>query len=557
LMTPYLLKKLLTPTEVLIALVAVRFGSTWLRMAERWFASLARRHVLAVVLVGLGALVSRVALLPIDPVPQPSIHDEFSYLLAGDTFAHGRLVNAQHPMWIHFETFHTIVTPFYASKYYPAQGLVLAAGKLLFGHPWVGVLLSVAAMCAAICWMLQGWLPPGWALLGGALAILRFGLTDYWINSYWGGAVAAIGGALVLGALPRIKRSHRLRDAVWMGVGFTVLIHSRPYEGVLLGIPVGLALLFWILGRKHPPVRVWFFRAIFPVAVLLALAAGALAFYSWRVTGDPLRLPYQVYESQYNPVPPFFFQAPLPVPAYHHDIMREFYVGWVMPFYDDKRESFVGFLDAEHESLSALVFTLNLATLIPIVFGLVFFRDRRTRLLILACVFSVAGSMLISFLPQPHYFAPVVGAIIAIVLQGMRHLRVWGRRTHSNGRALVRVLVILAILKGALAVAALPLGLDFPERYRQYLERPKIKAQLESYSGPQLAIVRYAPGHYVHDEWVFNDADIDAAKIVWARDMGYARNQELIRYFHDRKVWLVEPEAAPPRFSPYPTVSPP
>jgi hypothetical protein len=58
-------------------------------------------------------------------------------------------------------------------------------------------------------------------------------------------------------------------------------------------------------------------------------------------------------------------------------------------------------------------------------------------------------------------------------------------------------------------------------------------------------IVRYAPDHNVHNEWVYNSARIDESEIVWARDMGNAANRELLDYFHDRKVWLLEPDAVP------------
>src|SRR5690242_17207885 len=169
----------------LIAWLRPSLGAQWFEGIEGMFSRLANRRILAVAVIGVSTLVLRLAVLPVEPIPQPAVHDEFSYLLEADTFAHGRLSSPTPPMWEHFETFHEIFQPTYCSKFFPGQGLFLALGQVVFGHPFWGVWLTSGLMCVTIAWMLQGWFPSDWAFLGGAIAVVRFGVFGYWANSYW------------------------------------------------------------------------------------------------------------------------------------------------------------------------------------------------------------------------------------------------------------------------------------------------------------------------------------------------------------------------------------
>src|ERR1700730_3168070 len=233
-----------------IALIYPRTADKFFHRIEQSVSRLAERKRLAVIVLFFSVIVVRLVALPLLPVPVPSIHDEFSYLLMGDTFAHGRLANPPHPMWVSFETFHVNWFPTYSSIYPPAQGPILAIGQLL-GSPGIGVLFSTAAMCSAIAWMLQAWMPSRWALLGGALAAIKFGVASYWINSYWGGAAAAIGGALVLGALGRISKHPTAKNGVVLGFGIAILANSRPYEGLLFCVPAAAWFIWGLAMAKN------------------------------------------------------------------------------------------------------------------------------------------------------------------------------------------------------------------------------------------------------------------------------------------------------------------
>src|SRR5713101_4064381 len=185
--------------------------SLWFRRGRRLFNRVANRPALAVVCAGLFSLLINGTMALFLGVPPPAVHDEYSYLLAADTFAHGRLANPPHPLWIYFESMHVLQQPTYASKYSPGQGMALAVGRVLFGRPIVGVWFTSALACAAIGWMLRAWVRPRWALLGSLLAALHPLMLD-WSHHYWGGSVALLGGTLVFGAMRRICPKPEVRN---------------------------------------------------------------------------------------------------------------------------------------------------------------------------------------------------------------------------------------------------------------------------------------------------------------------------------------------------------
>jgi hypothetical protein len=332
---------------------------------------------------------------------------------------------------------HILQHPTYAAQHHAAQGLILAAGQVLAGHPWAGVYASVAVMCALLCWMLQGWLPPEWALLGGLLGVLRLGLFGYWINSYWGGAAAAIGGLLVLGAMPRLLHKIRVRDALLLASGISILVHSRPYEGLLLCLPVCVYLAVRLLKVRGPGLAAVALRLVLPAGMLLAVAAAGTCYYYWRVTGSPFRMPYQVARDQYATARIFLWERPLPVPAYRHAQMREFYVGWELTKFLEAK-SLGGLVHNSAGKAGAFwMFFLGPAFTLPLVFGWRLFGDRRVRPLVVIGGICALGLALNTWF-YAHYAAPMTGLIYVLVLQGLRHVRVWRRHGRAVGIAIAR-----------------------------------------------------------------------------------------------------------------------
>jgi len=494
-------------------------------------------------------IVVRLLALPLLHVPVPGIHDEFSYLLMGDTFAHGRLANPPHPMWISFESFHVNWFPKYASMYPPAQGLVLALGQIL-GHPWIGVLLSDAAMCAAILWMLQGWLPARWAFLGGALAALKLGIASYRMNSYWGGASAAIGGALVLGALPRIARRAKIGDVVFLGLGILILANSRPYEGFLFCIPAALWFVWWLAGKiKSPmPLRVRVGQVLLPLVAMLLLTAAFMGYYNWRLTGNPLLLPHVLNTGTYHTTGLFLWDHKKPEIHYANPQFEEFYNGWERNNYNNTWPDVVRISEEKLVRYGLTYFWVGEFLALPAIPFL--FRNRKMRLALATFLLVTAGSFAVIW-SNAHYAAPLTCVVFVLAVQAIRYMRTMRIGARPVGVAFVRAIVLMLILDIGINVAR---GICDPLLWpcEGDPSRVAVADKLAHTPGKHLIMVRYEKdNHNIHDDWVYNGAEIDNAKVLWARDLDAGQNAKLFAYFTDRKVWLVTPDSDNTYLEPY------
>jgi hypothetical protein len=495
---------------------------------------MARHRRTAILVVGLASLLVSVTASAIH-FPVPSIHDEFSYLLMADTFAQGRVTNPTHPGWKGLESFHIIQQPTYASKYPPAQGIALAIGQVAFGHPLVGVWLATAFACAVTCWMLQGWVPARWAFWGGLLVATFTGIQFSWGQSYWGGCVAMAGGALLFGALPRLLQRPALAHALCLACGLIILANSRPFEGLLVSLPVALLLLgAWIV-RGELLQRDNLVKVVLPVTTCLMVAGAAMGYYNVRVTGHALKMPYQVYQHTYSIGSVFAWPGVREEPEYGHAVMRDFYRNYGL----EKRREQTTLIKRIAGKKDLFLFFRTSFVIVPLI-ALPWVLRRRKMAFVAGVLVLVFAATLTVYACHAHYFAPAAPLVILVAVQGLRYLRVWGRYRRTTLGWLLPVMLALHTIEFLFAA-----HVHAYEPTTWAHEREAIRRDLEQLDGRHLVLVRYAPDHCPHDEWVYNRADLDSAKVVWAREMSRAENLRLMHSFPDRKLWLLNADLEP------------
>jgi len=521
---------------------------------EPGFRRLAEKTGRSMVLAALFPVVARLLLLPKSAVPIPGSSDDFSYLLLADTLRHFRLANPVHPMHRFFEALFVLQEPSYASIYPPGQGIVLALGRAIFGHPWAGVLIPVAAFCGLCYWMLRGWTTPVWSLTGALLAGIEFGPLNQWTNTYWGGGVSATAGCLVFGALPRLRERPRPRDAVLLGLGLGIAMLTRPFEFLLLMAAVALYGL-----TLRGPVRA-FAKPALVAALAFLPAAGITLLQNHAVTGRWTTIPYQLSRYQYG-VPTTFSTQRLPAP--HRELTPI-----QMRTYEGQSAVHGEGTDTLAAWFERLVYRLRFYRfffLAPLYAALPFFlwrlRDPRFAWLVAALAIFAIGTNFYPYFFQ-HYIAAlaclmVLASVTALDTLGHVKLRGW-----PAGREAALLLLALCaahfLFFYGVRLFADDATVRSVARYEawDYINigdaegRRAVQQRLDRIQGKLLVFVHYGPTHE-YQEWMHNEADIDAARIVWADDLGDTENETLLDYYPGRAAWMLEPDALPPRLEPY------
>jgi hypothetical protein len=450
--------------------------------------------------------------------------------------------------------------PFYVSVRPVGDGLIMALGQILTGIPWIGVLIANAAMCCALHWMLASVFGRPWPLIGSGILILRMSVFTLFVNSYWGQALAATGGMIVLGVALRVMgRGWSISNACMTLIGIGLLASSRIYEGVLLCVPLGVAAFIKAFKHLRNPDRR---RSLYQFA-LVTVAGGAiigagLAFYNVKTTGSAMKPAYLVWRNSQTIAPTFIFQKLHTGPHTYYNLQDlQFYTNFEVSSFHFAKASLKFYFWALLLRAGDVYRLYLRPLLLPgLLVSFLAIRRPAVKLAYLVLIAGMIGQMLLSF-GMPIYEAPYLGAAYLLVMNGLTELVKIGR-WHRGASMVATNLIAIAIMFGVQLRASANTNFVYEDPWYHYgygsrqQNRAEVERKLDDLPGKHLVIVRYEQGHPCIFEWVWNGAEIDQQKIVWARELEPASTATLVRYYKDRQAWLLRVNGNDARLSEYP-----
>jgi hypothetical protein len=284
-------------------------------------------------------------------------------------------------------------------------------------------------------------------------------------------------------------------------------------------------------------------------------AIGLTLLHNKRVTGSWTVIPEMLSQYQYG-VPVSFTFQPSPIP--HREITPQQQLGYKMQL--SFRVSDTDTVRRYLERLEYRVRFYRFFFLAPLYLTLpAFLVSIREFRFIWVLLTVLAFALGVNFFPafQFHYIAAVTCLFILMSVKGLEQL------SRLAGGEAARLIVFFCAAHflfwyglhvfdtAEISLAMRPYETWDAINHGNPERRILVNQQLAQIPGKNLVFVRYWPQHIFQEEWVYNEADISGARVIWARHLGPAENEKLLSYYPDRTAWLLEPDFRPPRLIPY------
>jgi hypothetical protein len=323
-----------------------------------------------------------------------------------------------------------------------------------------------------------------------------------------------------------------------------VIGYTRPFEGLAVAIPAAIGIGAAMLRRKIP---LW---AGVPAAVVVLAGVAGLLIYSNAVTGDPFQPPYAVNQATYG--------WPMTLPWFHppevqfrHEELRRYYD--YEKEVHDRNANLIGLL--KHSTIKIQeMWRFYFGPALSIAFLMLpqVWRSPRLRMLLIAAGLTALAS-LVEVGSSPHYAAAATAALLAILAECFHRLR-----THRRQLLFAAPTIMASILMVRIGLGVLDLPFTQKYNFQSWCcvrpgnpNKARISGLLDRMDGRHLVLVKPKTDQDNVFQWIYNDADIDGSKVVWARDMGVEENRALLDYFHGRRIWVVDPNVEPATIGPY------
>jgi hypothetical protein len=468
--------------------------------------------------------------------PLPVIHDEASYHLQADIFAHLRWAAPAPPVPQFFEQPYVLVVPVTASMFPPGHTLLLSLGAMLHFPPLVPLLN--AAISAVLIVLIVRRITNVRVALVSWLVWLGTPLVLRYAPGYFSETTTTTMLLLSWWSLLKWRETRVLRWLVVVAMALAWGAITRPITMLAYGIPV-LAIVI----RDASGLRLWRHAAIAGAAGACVLAI--IPLWSARTLGDARAIPLLRYTRDYIPFnKPGFTADTTPPRRALSPVMRSIYDDFLA---HHKRHTLANVPRIAAARLVAITHDLWAGAqllLVPFfVIGL-YTMPRALR-------FAAGGAVLLflTYLtyaydaPWSLYYlelTPVVATITACgIASAARRIR---RHDVDDVRARGGADVALMLSAAVIAALALPSVSQWRARHREINGiRASFEAALRSLpSARSVVFLRYAHRPH-HVALVFNYPDL-AERSVWVvHDLG-ARNAELLARAPGRAAYVFDEE---------------